>query len=192
MRGGDGAEIIYALRNSDNLSSRIANEFIKSGQNVRKYYQRRLPSDSSKDYYYMLRNTPNNESIIVEYGFADSTGDDVNQIKNNWQGLAEAVVRALAGYIGVPYIPPENLDSNYYVVKKGDTLYSIARNYGITVDALKQANNLSNNNLTIGMSLVIPDVNIDVDNEEVYIVKAGDSLYKIAGMFGMTDRKSVV
>ena len=134
----------------------------------------------------MLRNTPNNESIIVEYGFADSTGDDVNQIKNNWQGLAEAVVRALAGYIGVPYIPPENLDSNYYVVKKDDTLYSIARNYGITVDALKQANNLSNNNLTIGMSLVIPDVNTDVDNEEVYIVKAGDSLYKIAGMFGMT------
>ena len=107
--GGDGAEIIYALRNSDTLSSKIASEFIKSGQNVRKYYQRRLPSNSSKDYYYMLRETPNNESIIVEYGFADSTGDDVNQIKNNWQELTEAVVRALADYIGVTYIPPEGM-----------------------------------------------------------------------------------
>ena len=184
--GGDGAEIIYALRNSDNLSSKIANEFIKSGQNVRKYYQRRLPSDSSKDYYYMLRNTPNNETIIVEYGFADSNGDDVNQIKNNWKGLAEAVVRALASYLRVSYKPPADMASNYYVVKKGDTLYSIARMYGISVNDLKQANNLSNNNLMIGMSLVIPTEDNNMDNEEIYIVKAGDSLYKIAGMYGMT------
>ena len=49
-----------------------------AGQNVRKYYQRRLPSNPSKDYYYMLRETPNNESIIVEYGFVDSKGDDSN------------------------------------------------------------------------------------------------------------------
>ena len=71
----------------------------------------------------MLRNTPNNESIIVEYGFADSTGDDVNQIKNNWQGLAEAVVKALANYIGVPYAPKEGMESNYYTVKRGDRIF---------------------------------------------------------------------
>ena len=75
--GGDGAEIIYSLRNSDKLSNLIAQEFAKAGQNVRKYYQRRLPSDPSKDYYYILRDTPNNESLIIEYGFVDSTGDDV-------------------------------------------------------------------------------------------------------------------
>lgn len=189
MTGGDGAEIIYALRNSDNLSRRIANEFIKSGQNVRKYYQRRLPSNSSKDYYYMLRNTPNNESIIVEYGFADSSGDDVNQIKNNWQELTEAVVRALADYIGVPYTPPAGSSipptssNDYYIVKKGDTLYGIAEAHGITVDELKNANNLSNNNLTIGMSLVIPS---NVSSSDVYVVKSGDSLYKIANMYGMS------
>ncbi len=135
----------------------------------------------------MLRNTPNNESIIVEYGFADSSGDDVSQIKNNWKDLTEAVVRGLANYIGVPYTPPKDLASNYYVVKKGDTLYSIARNYGITVNELKEANNLTNNNLTIGMTLVIPDLNMQDDNNyEIYIVKAGDSLYKIAGMYGIS------
>lgn len=184
--GGDGAEVIYALRNSDNLSRRIANEFIKSGQNVRKYYQRRLPSNSSKDYYYMLRDTPNNESIIVEYGFLDSSGDDVSQIKNNWEQLAEAVVRALADYVGVTYIPPEGSMSNYYIVKSGDTLYSIARNYGITVNALKTANNLESNNLTIGMRLIIPTDITGSDNSNIYIVKPGDSLYKIANMYGMS------
>ena len=62
--GGEGAEVIYALRNSDKLASSILNELEKSGQVVRKYYQRRLPSDSSKDYYYIIRNTPNNETLI--------------------------------------------------------------------------------------------------------------------------------
>lgn len=77
----------------------------------------------------MLRNTPNNESIIVEYGFADSSGDDVNQIKNNWQELTEAVVRALADYIGVPYTPPAGSSvspapsNDYYIVKRGDKIF---------------------------------------------------------------------
>ena len=188
--GGDGAEIIYALRNSDNLSSKIASEFIKSGQNVRKYYQRRLPSNSSKDYYYMLRETPNNESIIVEYGFLDSTGDDVSQIKNNWQNLAEAVVRALADYIGVAYIPPEGLeeiDDNIYIVKKGDTLYGIANKYGISVDELKAINNLTSYNLSVGQVLQIPEIiEEDVPNENIYIVKSGDTLYSIANKYGMS------
>ena len=120
MRGGDGAEIIYSLRNSDTLAKKIAAEFENAGQNVRKYYQRRLPSSPSKDYYYLLRNTPNNETLIVEYGFTDSTGDDVNQIKNNWQNLAEAVVKALSNYIGVNY---STSNGDYYIVKAGDTIF---------------------------------------------------------------------
>lgn len=185
--GGDGAEVIYALRNNDTLSRTIANEFIKSGQNVRKYYQRRLASNPSKDYYYLLRDTPNNETVIVEYGFADSKVDDVSQLKNNWQELAEAVVRALANYIGVSYIAPDDINGNYYIVKKGDTLYGIASKYGINVNDLKNANNLTSNNLSVGMSLIIPNSNDVPDlDSDYYIVKAGDSLYKIANKYGMS------
>ena len=108
------------MRNSDTLAKKIATEFENAGQNVRKYYQRRLPSSPSKDYYYLLRNTPNNETLIVEYGFTDSTGDDVNQIKNNWQNLAEAVVKALSNYIGVKY---SINNGDYYIVKAGDTIF---------------------------------------------------------------------
>ena len=179
--GGDGAEIIYALRNSDALSRLIAKELESSGQNVRKYYQRRLPSNPSKDYYYLLRDTPNNETLIVEYGFLDSTGDDVNLIKNNWEDLAEAVVKALANYIGVPY--SLNEESDYYVVKKGDSLWSIAKKYNMTVDKLKSINNLKSNLLSIGQKLKIKESN---DNQNIYIVKKGDTLYKIANMYGTT------
>ena len=101
--GGDGAEVIYALRNNSTLSKKILNELEKEGQNVRKYYQQRLPSNPIKDYYFMQRDTPNNETVTVEYGFIDSPKDDVEQIKNNYENYAEAVIRAVLNYKNLPY-----------------------------------------------------------------------------------------
>lgn len=185
--GGDGAEIIYALRNSDTLSKKIAKEFENAGQNVRKYYQKRLPSNPSKDYYYLLRDTPNNETIIVEYGFVDSTGDDVDLLKNSWEDLAEAVVKAISEYAGVTYVPKNN--DSYYVVKSGDSLWSIARKYNTTVDKLKKRNNLTSNLLSIGQILYLPENNSNEGGElnfNEYIVKSGDTLYSIANKYGTT------
>ena len=181
--GGDGAEVIYALRNSDTFSSKIAKELETAGQNVRKYYQRRLPSNPAKDYYYIMRDTPNNETVIVEYGFADSSGDDVSQIKNNWEDLAEAVTKAIVEYAGGTYQAPA--DSNYYTVKSGDSLWSISKKFGITVDELKQANNLTSNLLSIGQNLYIPTKETDVTTNE-YVVVKGDTLYGIASKFNTT------
>jgi N-acetylmuramoyl-L-alanine amidase len=172
--GGDGAEIIYSLRNNDVLSKKIAKELENSGQNVRKYYQRRLPSNPAKDYYYLLRNTPNNETLIVEYGFTDNTSD-ANLIKNNWENLAEAVIKAIADYMGVPY---NKEFSNYYIVQKGDTLWSIAKKYGTTVEKIKDINNLKSNLLSIGEKLLLTN--------NTYVVKKGDTLYGIAKKFNTT------
>lgn len=174
---GDGAEIIYALRNNDTFARKIATEFENAGQNVRKYYQRRLPSNPAKDYYYIMRDTPNNETVIVEYGFADSTGDDVSQLKNNWENLAEAVTKAIVEYAGGKYVAPAG--SNYYTVKSGDSLWSISRKFGITVDELKSANNLSSNLLSVGQNLIIPGKETQTTGDE-YVVKKGDTLYSIA------------
>lgn len=179
--GGKGAEIIYSLRNSDNLASKIANNLILSGQNVRKYYQRRLPSDPSKDYYYILRDTPNNESIIVEYGFLDNK-EDSELLKNNYKDLVDAVVSAVASYVGVSYEP--KVSENVYVVQKKDTLWGIAKQYNITVDELKKENNLTSNSLTIGQILKIPQKEKVTDN--YYIVKKGDTLYGISKKFNIS------
>lgn len=182
--GGDGAEIIYALRNSDALSRRIAKEFENSGQNVRKYYQRRLPSNPSKDYYYVLRDTPNNETIIIEYGFLDSTGDDVSQLKNNWEELAEAAVKAITEYVGGTYVPKNSDD--YYTVKSGDTLWGISKKFGVSVNDLKTANNLKNNTLSIGQLLFIPKNETTQIETEIYTVKSGDTLYQISKKYNLT------
>ena len=150
-----------------------------NGQNVRKYYQRRLPSNPALDYYYIMRDTPNNETVIVEYGFSDSPGDDVNQLKNNWQSLAEGVTKAIVEYAGGKYIAPS--DSKYYTVQNGDTLWSISRKYNVSVDELKQVNNLSGNLLNIGQNLIIP--NKEEIIKDTYIVKKGDTLYQIAKLY---------
>lgn len=134
-----------------------------------------------------MRDTPNTEAIIVEYGFLDSTGDDVNQLKNNWEKYAEAVVRALTSYVGGTYIPL--VGSGYYVVKKGDSLWSIAKTYGTSIDALKELNNLTSNMLSVGQTLKIPgDEELETPSNEYisYQVKAGDSLYSIANKYDVT------
>lgn len=183
--GGEGAEVIYALRNSDKLASSILNELEKSGQVVRKYYQRRLPSDSSKDYYYIIRNTPNNETLIVEYGFLDNEAD-AKRLKSNYKKYAEAVVRAVTLYGGYKYVPVSG--SNYYVVKNGDSLWSIARANGLTVDELKSLNNLSSNVLHVGDTLLISsaDSTDDDSNDNYYVVKSGDTLWSIARKYNLS------
>ncbi len=184
--GGDGAEVIYALRNNSTLAKDILKEIENEGQNVRKYYQQRLPSNPSKDYYFMHRDTPNNETVIVEYGFIDSPGDDVEQIKNNYEKYAEAVVKAIAEYKNISYTAPEG--GNFYTVQKGDALWGIANKYGITVSKLKELNNLTTNTLKVGQTLKVASTEKEIIPEDylIYKVKSGDSLWKIANEYGTT------
>lgn len=94
-------------------------------------------------------------------------------------------MKSLAEYAGVPYKPV--VTEGTYVVKSGDTLWSIARNNGLTVDELKKLNNLSSNALSIGQVLKIKDTisapNVSADT---YTVKNRDTLYGIARMYGLS------
>ena len=85
-----------------------------------------------------------------------------------------------------------------HLVKKGETLYGIAKKYQITISELKAANNLSDKDvLKAGQKLVIPSADIEnaatlsstnsststsnsSSKTETYIVQKGDTLYGIA------------
>lgn len=73
-----------------------------------------------------------------------------------------------------------------YTVKSGDTLYGISNRYGLTVDELKRMNNLTSNTLSIGQVLKVSGSTAPSDTNDYYVVKSGDSLYKIANMFNTT------
>lgn len=59
----------------------ILDNLEETGQNVRKWYQRKLPSNSNKDYYYIIRDTSPAESVLIEYAFLDSTKDDKTKLE---------------------------------------------------------------------------------------------------------------
>ncbi|MAU00038.1 MAG: hypothetical protein CL608_23085 [Anaerolineaceae bacterium] len=64
---------------------------------------------------------------------------------------AEAGLQSLFAPTATP--TPE---ATIYVVQRGDTLFSIARRFGSTVEAVKSANGLVGNNITPGQQLIIP------------------------------------
>lgn len=68
-----------------------------------------------------------------------------------------------------------------HVVKQGDSLYSIARRYGVSADEIYRANELNDIPfLVVGQALVIPT------QETSYTVAPGDTLFSIARRFGTT------
>ena len=183
--GKNGAEIMYPLRNNSKLASLIASNLEDAGQTVLKYYQLRNNSDTSKDDDYLIRNTANNLTIVIDYGYIDNTSD-ANFLKKNYEKLTEAVVKSIANYAGVSY-SPANMEG-YYIVKKGDSLWSIASKNNTTVDNIKKLNNLSSNNLSVGqvLKLSYDTENEDIKESNIYTVKKGDSLWLIANKYGTT------
>lgn len=175
----EGAEVVYALRNEATLAQNVLNALGDAGQKKRMIYQRRLPSDSSKDYYFIHRNTGQTEPLLVEYGFINNA-QDLNRIKNNYRQYVDAVVDAVIATKMGGFIPPTS--SNTYTVKSGDSLYKIARDFNTTVDNIKRLNNLSSDNLSVGQVILIPQQG----TSNTYTVKSGDSLWSIANRYNTT------
>jgi membrane-bound lytic murein transglycosylase D len=87
-----------------------------------------------------------------------------------------------------------------YIVKKGDNLGNIAKKFGSSLNDLKQWNNLQDNNIALGSSLIVAKSEVAIENKAAaetfkkkdnlasasknkevdYYVKKGDSLYSIA------------
>lgn len=148
--GSKGGEVIYSIKHKDTLPQMIANELKTEGQTIRNVYTRK--NYAGKDYYFVIREAKDNiEPMIIEYGFADNPSDQ-KLLLDNWSGLAEGVVKAIAEYTGTKYAAPNII---IHRVKEGDSLYKIAKQYNTTVDKLKSDNGLTSNNLTIGQEIIV-------------------------------------
>ena len=85
---------------------------------------------------------------------------------------------------------------SYYVIKKGDTLYSIASRFNTTVAELRNLNNLSPNKTLMPGEVITVPVNQDMmgqnnnigNNNDLfttYTVQRGDNLYSIAEKYNI-------
>jgi spore germination protein len=68
-----------------------------------------------------------------------------------------------------------------YVVKSGDSIFKIAREFGVSAESIIDVNELTMpDRLVVGQALVIPT------GDRYHTVRAGDSLWKIAQTYGTT------
>ena len=145
-------------------------------------------------------------------------GDNLSNIakKNNvtveeikeWNHLSNASIQ-LGSSLQVAKNVTENkeelasapkLENVEYIVKKGDNLGNIAKKFGSSLTDLKEWNNLADNNIALGSSLIVAKNEVPIINKATaetfkkkdnlasasknnslnYYVKKGDSLYSIA------------
>jgi len=85
-------------------------------------------------------------------------------------------------------VPESTNSSTTYIVKRGDTLSSIALRFGTSVDTLVVINNISNPNLIyVGQILEIPGVNtVSTQSDIRYVVRSGDTLSSVALRYNTT------
>lgn len=113
--GGDGFEAIHSIYSDGELANAFAAAIQREDQNVRRVFTRKLPYNANKDYYFMHRDTGAVETVINEYGFADSQLDDIKQLQENWKEYAESIVKAFCKHIGHKYIPPSKNVSEWAI-----------------------------------------------------------------------------
>lgn len=120
-------------------------------------------------------------------------GDSLWKIANKYNTTVEklksannlkTITLSVGQKLVIPSISVSPEVSDTYIVQKGDSLWSIANKFNMTVSELKNLNNLTNNLLSIGQVLKIKDSSNN--GKTTYTVQKGDSLWVIANKYGIT------
>jgi len=101
-------------------------------------------------------------------------------------------------FYGYEYPPVEDELYLTYRVRKGDCLYTIARNFGVSINSIQEFNEIGRRNIIKpGQKLLIPREDVKLSKKRsrkggrpsakvVHVVRSGDTLYSIAGSYGVS------
>lgn len=202
---------VNQLRDWNNISGNK----IMSGRNLRIY-----PDGTSNNV--AVNETKNNVSKNNLYKYKVKKGDNLSEIAEKF-GVTTQQVKKWNNISGNKIVAGKTLkiynsttsssygdnttknssNVNYYKIKSGDSIGSIAEKYGVKVSEIQKWNNISGNKIMAGKTLKIySDANVnDIPNETTkttkntktnqqnYTVKNGDSLYSIASKNNTTVAK---
>ncbi|WP_348811950.1 LysM peptidoglycan-binding domain-containing protein [Flavobacterium maritimum] len=148
--------------------------------------------------YYTVQKGDNLNVIAKKYNVTVAEIQEWNNLSNGTiqQGSSLRVANKEMDKKEELAVAPE-LKNIEYVVQKGDNLGNIAKKFGTSLVDLKQWNNLKDNNIALGITLVVAknEVAITTNNPTAatfmkkdnskkvgaeYYVKKGDSLYSIS------------
>ena len=119
--------------------------------------------------------------------YAVRLGDTLSSIADR-HDVSVDLLRQLNGlngnriYVGQQLkLRPTPLDEAVHVVRKGESLSEIGRQFGLTVKELKRINDLTGNRIFVGQKLRLRDA-----GRRVHIVESGDALWEIAKGYGIS------
>ena len=127
---------------------------------------------------------------------ADSVGMSYKELKSYNPHLRYGFVPPKKGvyHLYIPYgkqtnfaqnFDPKKDNGRFYVhkIKRGDSLYSIGKRYGVSYKIIKDFNRLKSNTLRVNKKLVIPVLKPKTRN---YTIRTGDTMGKISRKFNVT------
>lgn len=153
-------------------------------------------ANKSSDAILVTAETPTDEMDHVLSDYVSSEGQDISVFEESvYEPVAPKEETKVASASNMPV-------DNHFVeitVKRGDALEKIARANNTTVSSIIKENNLRSERLTIGQVLRVPvgrkktiqpaeetvKSESDSSDKQYYIVKSGDSPWKIARQFNV-------
>ena len=168
-------DTLYGIAKNNNISvdTLIKDNSITSPLNIGQILKIRIPSSNEvieecigPDYIppdtnqtpilttYTVKSGDNLYSIAKKYNTSASAIMLLNNLPNTNLSINQKLKIPAVSTVTQTKPSTPNTGSSY-IVKNGDNLYSIAKKFNTTVDAIKQKNNLKTNNLQIGQKLII-------------------------------------
>ncbi len=162
-----------------------------------------LENNSKHESYYVVQKGDNLSSIAKSHNIS------IQQLKE-WNNIIDNNVKLGTQLIINNQSLSENKESQIaltetkiteYIVVKGDNLGSIAKKNNTTIELLKEWNAIENNNIQLGSKLIVAKTEVAIaspknskfkkdeytyskkDNDKMYSVKRGDSLFSISKKF---------
>ncbi|MFP7732708.1 N-acetylmuramoyl-L-alanine amidase [Priestia aryabhattai] len=163
--GGTGYED-YVYRSASNASKTF--QSIVHGQVQPTLLSYNHPNRGRKSANYAVLRLTSMPAVLTEIAFIDNSADAaLLQNEAFLKRMGESYAKGIAVYLNLPRrsVPtpspnpsPSEPGTKTYTIKQGDTLYSIAQKYGITVQALQEANTGLSDPLTlqVGKTIIIP------------------------------------
>lgn len=143
------------------------------------------PPKKSKNGVHVVQRGETLYSISKTYGVEVSQIKKWNKLKSNELIIGQELKVASKGKS--PSSKKIRVDKKgWHTVQKGETMYSISKLYGMSVEDLKKQNKLKSNELSTGMSLKVDERKSNDSKAKTHVVKKGETLYSISKKYNIS------
>ena len=170
------------------MTNRIRTNLIRPGQRLRIPFGGADAVSDTKIYTVKAGDTLS--TIASRYGVSVVRLKRANRLSGDSLRIGDRL--EIPTQVAVSKAPKRVAQSRTHRVRSGESLYTIGKRYGVSVDRIKAANGLRRNTIRVGQELVIParsSGGAAVFEGKIHRVRSGDTLSEIARRYGTTVSK---